>query len=71
MNMKEAEASRAEIHAAVGEKLRGYGIELPETWNQYPTVENAETEQTAPSPKVSGTTAVQSASWGEIKSRFK
>ena len=71
MNMKESEVSRAQIHAAVGEKLRGYGVELPETWSQYPTVENAETEETAPSPKVSGTTAVQPTSWGEIKSRFK
>ena len=71
MNMKESGATQAKIHAAVGEKLRGYGIELPETWSQYPTVENAETEETAPSPKVSGTTAVQSTSWGEIKSRFK
>ena len=71
MNMKEFGATRAKIHAAVGEKLRGYGAELPETWSQYPTVENAETEDTAPLPKVSGTTAVQPTSWGEIKSRFK
>jgi hypothetical protein len=36
MNMKESEVSRAQIHAAVGEKLRGYGIELPETWSLVP-----------------------------------
>ena len=34
--MKAAGAAREDIHAAVGEMLTGYGIELPENWDKMP-----------------------------------
>jgi hypothetical protein len=34
--MRENGASREEVHAAVGEMLKSYGIELPEDWNEKP-----------------------------------
>jgi DNA-binding transcriptional regulator YhcF (GntR family) len=55
--MRAAGNSRKEIREAVRGMFQDYGVELPEA--------------TEPSPKVSTTTAVQSASWGEIKRQFK
>ncbi|KPJ59344.1 MAG: hypothetical protein AMJ46_11450 [Latescibacteria bacterium DG_63] len=34
--MKEADATREEIHAAVGEMLKSYGVQLPENWDEKP-----------------------------------
>jgi Spy/CpxP family protein refolding chaperone len=34
--MRESGISREEIHASVGEALRGYGVELPKDWNEMP-----------------------------------
>ena len=59
--MREAGATREEIRAARREMLEKYGIEVPEVVS----------EETAPQAKLSATTAVQSASWGQIKSQMK
>jgi len=63
--LKAEQASPEEIRAAVREMLVEYGVELPE----------AAPEETAPditpSARIAGTTAVQSASWGQIKSQMK
>ncbi len=34
-DMKEAGASRAKIHETVGTMLHGFGVELPEDWDQH------------------------------------
>ena len=36
--LKTAGATREEIHAAVGEKLESFGVELPEDWAERPTL---------------------------------
>ena len=56
--MRASGASREDIHTAIRGKLREFGIQVPEL---------------TPSASLSAakTTAVQSASWGEIKSRFR
>ncbi len=63
--LKAEEASPEEIRAAVREMLVEYGVELPE----------AAAEETAPdvtpTARIAATTAVQSASWGQIKSQMK
>jgi len=63
--MKKAGAEREEIREAVGAMLEGYGVELSE----------AAAEETVPdvtpSARIAATTAVQSASWGQIKSQMK
>ena len=55
--MRGTGATREQIREAVGAKLQEWGVELP--------------EELTPSAKVSATTAVQSASWGQLKSQFK
>jgi DNA-binding transcriptional regulator YhcF (GntR family) len=57
--MREAGASREDIHATVREMLEGYGIELPEGVQGGPSPETLESEN------------AQSASWGGIKASFK
>jgi len=59
--MREAGDTREEIRAARREMLEEYGVEVPEVVS----------EETAPQAKLSATTAVQSAGWGQIKSQFK
>ncbi|MCD6335212.1 MAG: hypothetical protein J7M27_07770, partial [Candidatus Latescibacteria bacterium] len=60
--MKEAGAEREEIREAVGAMLEGYGVELPDQQDD---------GAITPSARIAATTAVQSASWGQIKSRMK
>jgi hypothetical protein len=93
--MREAGATREEIHEARREMLEGYGVELPEDFGQRGGLGRngfrmysgdcsgdclseesaAASEEIAPEVKpvarISATTAVQSTSWGQIKSRMK
>ena len=57
--MRDAGASREEVHAAVREMLEGFGVELPEG------------ASAAPSPEVLESENAKSATWGEIKGSFK
>lgn len=89
--MREAGATREEIHAVRRTMLEGFGIELPEDFGQRGGLgrggfrmysENcpgdclseesaAASEEIAPLARITATTAVQSAGWGQIKSRMK
>ena len=93
--MKEAGATREEIHEARREMLEGYGVELPEDFGQRGGLGRngfrmyredcsgdclseesaAASEEIAPdvtpSARIAATTAAQSTSWGQIKSRMK
>ena len=57
--MRDAGASREEVHAAVRKMLEGFGIELPESGTG------------EPSPEVLKGENAESATWGRIKSSFK
>jgi DNA-binding transcriptional regulator YhcF (GntR family) len=57
--MRKAEATREEIHAAIREMLEGFGIELPEGGEGAAALEALEGEN------------VESATWGKIKGEFK
>lgn len=57
--MKEAGATREEIHAAVREMLEGFGIELPEGAEGEATLETLEGQN------------AESTTWGKIKGDFK
>ena len=58
--LRQAGASREEIHATIREMLEGFGIELPE-----PASDDTVLQEMLESGKV------KSATWGEIKSEFK
>lgn len=61
MEMREADATREEIHAAVREKLQAWGIELPEGCES----------QGAPGQSLIAPAEDESAQWGEIKKEFR
>ena len=93
--MREAGATREEIHAVRRTMLEGFGIELPEDFGQRGGLgrggfrmysencpgdclseeSDAASEEIAPDvaplARITATTAVQSAGWGQIKSRMK
>ena len=62
--MRETGTPREEVRAAVHEMLEEYGVELPEAAAEKTVLD-------APLARIATTTAVQSTSWGDIKSRMK